>query len=79
MEMASHTEKFLWICLKIFIVEKSLVTAIPKMKDAATTEELKDDLKIILSNAKNMFLRLEKVFQLRGQKPEGKNARQWKA
>ena len=59
----------------IYWAEKSLVTAIPKMKDAATTEELKDAFEDHLYQTQKHVSRLEKVFQLRGQKPEGKKMR----
>lgn len=69
----SYLEKFFMDMLKdIYWAEKSLVTAIPKMKDAATTEELKDAFEDHLYQTQKHVSRLEKVFQLRGQKPEGK-------
>lgn len=68
-----YLEKFFMDMLKdIYWAEKTLVTAIPKMKDAATTEELKDAFEDHLYQTQKHVSRLEKIFQLRGQKPEGK-------
>lgn len=68
-----YLEKFFMDMLKdIYWAEKALVTAIPKMKDAATTEELKDAFEDHLYQTQKHVSRLEKIFQLRGQKPEGK-------
>lgn len=70
---SSLLEKFFTDCLKdIYYAEKKLLTAIPKMEDAATTEELKEAFNDHLHQTQKQVKRLEKVFGLLGKKPEGK-------
>ena len=66
-------EKFFYDQLKdIYYAEQQLVKAIPEMQRAATTEELEDAFKEHLAQTERHVKRLERIFQLAGQKAEGK-------
>lgn len=66
-------EEFFYGQLKdIYYAEQQLVKAIPEMQKAATTEELKDAFKEHLGQTERHVKRLERIFQLAGQKAEGK-------
>jgi len=66
-------EKFFIDSLKdIYYAEQKLTTAIPKMEEAATTEELKEAFNDHLHQTQKQVKRLEKVFNLVGKKAEGK-------
>jgi ferritin-like metal-binding protein YciE len=56
----------------IYWAEKKLVTTLPKMAKAATSEELRDAFTEHLDVTKNHVARLEQVFELLGHKPEAK-------
>ncbi|MEP6747306.1 MAG: ferritin-like domain-containing protein [Bacteroidota bacterium] len=56
----------------IYWAEKHIVTALPKMKKAATSQELKDAFEEHLTVTKTHIERLEKVFELMGAKPQAK-------
>jgi ferritin-like metal-binding protein YciE len=56
----------------IYWAEKHIVAALPKMKKAATSQELKDAFEEHLSVTKGHIERLEKVFGLMGAKPQAK-------
>lgn len=56
----------------IYWAEKHIVTALPKMKKAATSKELKDAFEEHLAVTKQHVERLEKVFELMGAKPQAK-------
>ena len=56
----------------IYWAEKHIVTALPKMKKAATSQELKDAFEEHLAVTKTHVERLEKVFSLLGAKPQAK-------
>jgi len=56
----------------IYWAEKHIVTALPKMKKAATSQELKDAFEEHLDVTKGHIERLEKVFSLLGAKPQAK-------
>ena len=56
----------------IYWAEKHIVTALPKMKKAATSQELKDAFEEHLSITKTHVERLEKIFELMGAKPQAK-------
>jgi len=56
----------------IYWAEKHIVTALPKMKKAATSQELKDAFEEHLEVTKGHIERLEKVFSLLGAKPQAK-------
>ena len=56
----------------IYWAEKHIVSALPKMKKAATSQELKDAFEEHLAVTKTHVERLEKVFELMGAKPQAK-------
>jgi ferritin-like metal-binding protein YciE len=69
----SPLEKFFTDQLKdIYYAEQQLVKALPEMQKACTTEELEDAFENHLKQTERHLKRLEKVFQLIDQKPEGK-------
>lgn len=66
-------EKFFHDQLKdIYYAEQQLLKALNEMKSASTTEELEDAFDEHLKQTERQVKRLEKVFSLIGQKPEGK-------
>ncbi len=69
----SLLEKFFTDQLKdIYYAEQQLIKAIPKMEEAATSEELKEAFNDHLHQTQKHVKRLEKVFTMLGKKPEGK-------
>lgn len=69
----SLLEKFFTDQLKdIYYAEQQLIKAIPKMENAATTDELKEAFNDHLHQTQKHVKRLEKVFKMIGKKPEGK-------
>ena len=69
----SLLEKFFTEQLKdIYYAEQQLLKAIPKMENAATTEELKEAFNDHLHQTQKHVKRLEKVFKMIGKKAEGK-------
>ena len=69
----SLLEKFFVDQLKdIYYAEQHLVKSLPEMKNAATSEELEDAFEDHLKQTERHVKRLEKVFKLLKQKPEGK-------
>lgn len=69
----SQLQKFFEDSLKdIYWAEKSLTKALPKMQDAATTEELKNAIEEHLAQTETQVKRLEQVFELIGKKAEAK-------
>ena len=69
----SLLEKFFVDQLKdMYYAEQHLVKALPEMKSAATSEELEDAFDDHLKQTERHVKRLEKVFKLLKQKPEGK-------
>lgn len=56
----------------IYYAEKQIAKTLPKMKKAATSEELKNAFEEHLSQTKGQVERLEKVFELLGEKAKGK-------
>lgn len=69
----SLLEKFFVDQLKdIYYAEQHLVKALPEMKNAASSEELEDAFENHLKQTERHVKRLEKVFQLVRQNPEGK-------
>ena len=72
-ETTSLLEKFFISELKdIYHAEQQLQKALPEMQQAATTEELEDAFEMHLNQTKRHIKRLDKVFQVIDQKPEGK-------
>lgn len=68
----SHLEKFFLAQLKdIYYAEKKITQSLPKMRDAATTEELKDAFDDHLHQTERHVRRLEKVFATLGQEVQG--------
>src|SRR6185503_10853334 len=69
----SQLEKFFHDQLKdIYYAEQQLLKALNEMKSACTTEELEDAFENHHKQTERHVKRLEKVFELIGQKPEGK-------
>jgi ferritin-like metal-binding protein YciE len=67
----SHLEKFFLAQLKdIYYAEKKITQSLPKMQEATTTEQLKDAFEDHLHQTERHVKRLEKVFQILGQKAE---------
>jgi ferritin-like metal-binding protein YciE len=56
----------------MYYAEQELLKVLPELKSAATTEELEDAIEEHTQHTKRHVKRLEKVFQMTGQKPEGK-------
>ena len=72
-EPNSQLQKFFEDSLKdIYWAEKSLVKALPKMQEAATTEELKNAIEEHLAQTETQVGRLEQVFELIGKKAQAK-------
>lgn len=70
---SSHLEKFFLDQLKdIYYAEQKICQSLPGMKEAATTEELRDAFEDHLHQSERHVKRLEKVFQTLGKKAEGK-------
>lgn len=69
----SRLESFFWDCIKdIYWAEKHLIKTLPKMKEAATSSELKAAFQEHLQVTKIQVSRLEQVFELAGKKPQAK-------
>lgn len=69
----TQLEKFFTDSLKdLYWAEKHLTKALPKMKKAATTDELKSAIEEHLSQTEEHVTRLEQVFELMGKKPQAK-------
>jgi ferritin-like metal-binding protein YciE len=56
----------------IYYAEKQIAKTLPKMKKAATSEELKQAFESHLAMTEEQITRLEKVFELVGEKAKGK-------
>jgi ferritin-like metal-binding protein YciE len=68
----SPLERFFLAMLKdIYYAEKKIIQSLPKMQAATTTEELKDAFEDHLHQTQRHVKRLEKVFEVLGQKAEG--------
>src|SRR6478752_9715079 len=69
----SQLEKFFHDSLKdIYWAEKALTKALPKMRKAATTEELQTAIGEHLTQTEEHVSRLEQVFELFGKKAQAK-------
>ena len=55
----------------IYYAENQIVKALPKMIDKATNRDLSKGLKGHLEETKNQIARLDQVFRLLGQQPQG--------
>jgi ferritin-like metal-binding protein YciE len=72
-ETPSYLQKFFIDQLKdMYYAEQELLKTMPEMKNAATTEELEDAIDEHMKQTQRHIKRLEKVFHMTGQKPEGK-------
>jgi ferritin-like metal-binding protein YciE len=72
-ESPSYLQKFFIDQVKdMYYAEQELLKAMPEMKSAATTEELEDAIDEHMKQTQRHVKRLEKVFHMIGQKPEGK-------
>jgi ferritin-like metal-binding protein YciE len=56
----------------IYYAEKQIAKTLPKMKKAATSEELKQAFESHLTMTEEQVARLEQVFELLGEKAKGK-------
>ncbi len=56
----------------IYWAEKHLAKALPKMAKGATSEELRSSIELHLTETQNQIVRLEKVFELLGEKAVAK-------
>lgn len=66
-------EKFFMDMMKdIYWAEKHLVESLPKMEEAATTDELREAFADHLHLTRKHVTRLEKVFKMLGKEPEAK-------
>jgi ferritin-like metal-binding protein YciE len=57
----------------LYNAEKQLVKALPKMAKGATSEQLREALESHLDETEGQVTRLERVFELLGEKPRGKH------
>jgi len=72
-ETPSYLQKFFLEQVKdMYYAEQELLKAMPEIKNAATTEELEDAIEEHMQQTRRHVKRLEKVFSMIGQKPEGK-------
>jgi ferritin-like metal-binding protein YciE len=69
----TQLEKFFHDALKdIYWAEKALTKALPKLRKASTTEELKSAIETHVVQTKEQISRLEEVFQLSGKRAQAK-------
>ena len=69
----SQLDKYFLDSLKdIYWAEKHLTKALPKMKKAATTDELQEAIDDHLVQTEEHVVRLERVFEALGKKPQAK-------
>ena len=54
-----------------YFAEKAILTALPQMAEAARSEELKGALAVHAKETENQLKRLDQVFKLVGEKPQG--------
>jgi ferritin-like metal-binding protein YciE len=72
-ESPTFLQKFFLDQVKdIYYAEQELLKALPEIKNVATTEELEDAIEEHTQQTKRHVKRLEKIFHMIGQKPEGK-------
>lgn len=70
---ATYLQKFFLEQVKdIYYAEQELLKVLPEMQSAATTEELEDAIEEHTQQTQRHIRRLEKIFTMIGQKPEGK-------
>ncbi len=69
----SQLEKYFLDALKdIYWAEKALTKALPKMKKAATTQQLQDAIELHLGQTMEHVTRLENVFEMLGKRAQAK-------
>lgn len=69
----TQLEKYFHDALKdIYWAEKALTKALPKLRKASTTEELKSAIETHLEQTREQIARLEEAFQLMGKKAQAK-------
>jgi len=72
-DAATELKDFFIDCLKdIYWAENALVSALPKMIQNATSPHLASTIKEHLAVTKNQVARLETIFELLGERAEGK-------
>jgi len=72
-DAATNLQKLFVESLKdIFWAENALLKALPKMASNATDASLKSSIKDHIAVTENQIVRLEKVFEILGEKAEGK-------
>jgi len=71
-DIKTFDDLFLHGLQDIYYAEQKILQSLPKMKEAATTEELKDAFDDHLHQTQRHVKRLEKVFETLNQKAEGK-------
>jgi len=72
-EHATYLQKFFSDQLKdMYYAEQELLKALPELRSAATTEELEDAIEEHTQQTRRHVKRLEKIFHMIGQRPEGK-------
>ena len=71
-EMNSLDEALLDEIRDLYHAEKQLVKALPKMAEAASSDDLRDALQTHLTETENQVSRLEQVFELLDEKPRAK-------
>jgi ferritin-like metal-binding protein YciE len=54
-----------------YFAENAIIKALPKLADAARSEELKGAFQLHLEETKKQVERLDRVFEIIGEKPEG--------
>ncbi|RYG43273.1 MAG: ferritin-like domain-containing protein [Chitinophagaceae bacterium] len=65
-------EFFLDAVKDLYWAEKHLTKALPKMRDAATTEQLQSAIEDHIAQTEEHVARLEQVFEILGEKPQAK-------
>jgi ferritin-like metal-binding protein YciE len=72
-ESPTYLQKFFIDQLKdMYYAEQELLKALPEIKNAATSEELEDAIEDHMKQTQRHVKRIEKIFHMIGQKPEGK-------
>ena len=72
MKEAKFDELFKQELQDLYDAEKQIIQALPKMMEAASSEELKSAFEEHLDQTKEQVKRLDRVFKAIGEKPQGK-------
>jgi ferritin-like metal-binding protein YciE len=75
MEQSALQELYVDELKDIYSAETQMLRALPKMANAATSEELRSDFEDHLEQTKVHVQRLEQIFQTLGEKPTGKKCK----